>query len=226
MDSKIDYQKILEGEIKKIDSQNIRPKLLLHACCGPCSSYVMEYLASHFDITIYYYNPNIFPPAEYERRLQELKDFLPRFPPAVMNKIKLVQEHYNPEEFYQATNARNEPNLQTEAERGERCRRCYELRLAKAYEYASNNNFDYFTTTLSISPHKDSKMINQIGSHLEENGKILFLHSDFKKKNAYLRSLELSREYNLYRQDYCGCVYSKINTEAERKKSLHTQNTP
>lgn len=206
---KADYQKQMEQVIQ--DIQDSKPSLLLHACCAPCSSYVIEYLSKYFDITIYYYNPNIFPSEEYGRRLKELEDFLPRFSPAIENKIKLVQAEYNPEDFYTATNVREEPELQTEEERGERCRRCYLLRLKVSYEYACEHKFDYFTTTLSISPHKDALKINTIGKELEEKGCTKFLSSDFKKKNGYLRSLQLSREYGLYRQDYCGCAYSKAN---------------
>lgn len=224
MEPKTDYQKELDKILLKLEKENIKPKLLLHACCGPCSSYVIEYLANRFDITIYYYNPNIYPPEEYNRRLNELKNFLPRFPQAVNNNVKLVEEHYNPKEFYDATNVLVEKELQTEKEKGERCRRCYKMRLSKARDYAKNNGFDYFTTTLSISPYKDSKMINEIGKELEplspDNpmGTLNFLFSDFKKKSGFLRSTQISREYGLWRQDYCGCVFSKVNKEREIKE--------
>ncbi len=218
VEKKINYQKILEKTLDELSQKNLTPSLLLHACCAPCSSHTLECLASHFKITIFYYNPNIYPPSEYNRRLDELKAFLPSFPLASQYNIKLQEAPYIPEEFYTATNARIEKELQTEAERGERCRRCYTLRMKKAYQYAKENDFEYFTTTLSISPHKDSAMINAIGQHLEGTEGPKFLFSDFKKNNGYLRSLELSKEYNLYRQDYCGCVYSKQNTENERKQ--------
>lgn len=244
---KADYQKQLDDILKRIvhnlsvpinsdghtspAANSYKPTLLLHACCAPCSSYVIEYLAQYFDITIYYYNPNIHPQEEYERRLSELENFLPRFPKAVTNKVKLITAPYDPEDFFTATNTRNEPDLQTEHERGERCRRCYLLRMKKSYEYACENNFDWFTTTLSISPYKDAEKINVIGKQLEEsfmtdtitsaseksnnqNASTVhtkFLTSDFKKKNGFLRSLQLSSEYGLYRQDYCGCIYSKQN---------------
>lgn len=191
-----------------------KPRLLLHACCAPCSSYVIEYLAGYFDITLFYYNPNIHPTAEYDRRLQELKDFLPRFPAA--KGISLIEGGYEPEDFFQATGVREEPDLRQEAEKGERCRRCYELRLRAAYRAACEGGFDWFTTTLSISPFKDAGKINAIGKALEQEGgrdgsRPLFLPSDFKKKGGFKRSLELSAEYGLYRQDYCGCVFSARN---------------
>ncbi len=213
---KINYQKQLDEILKSINPQEKKPTLLLHACCGPCSSYVIEYLSSYFDITIFYYNPNIYPKKEYERRLNELEDFIPRFEPAVKNKVKIVVSTYEPKDFFEATNVLNEVELQQEAEKGIRCRRCYEFRMKKAYAYAAENNFDWFCTTLSISPFKDSVMINEIGTELEEENSVRFLTSDFKKKGGFLRSLELSREYGLYRQDYCGCLYSKVNTEKVR----------
>lgn len=201
-----------------------RPSLLLHACCAPCSSYTLEFLLKYFDITIYYYNPNIHPKEEYVRRLEELKNFLPRFLKE-RNKTEnpkaaavLKEAAYEPEDFFKAVQAQRD-NLQDEPERGERCRRCYQLRMEKAYEYARQNGFDWFTTTLSISPHKDAEKINEIGAALEkaaqndDNAQSApkFLFSDFKKKNGYKRSLELSKEYGLYRQDYCGCIYSMEN---------------
>ena len=214
-----------------------KPALLLHACCAPCSSYVIEYLAGYFAITLFYYNPNIHPKAEYDRRLQELKDFLPRFPAA--KGISLIEGGYDPEDFFRATGVREEPDLRQEAEKGERCRRCYGLRLRAAYRVAYERGFDWFTTTLSISPFKDAGKINAIGKALEQEGGLgrtgpgkygqdpapagtcvssgaapRFLPSDFKKKGGFKRSLELSAEYGLYRQDYCGCVFSKKNRES------------
>lgn len=202
---KINYQNVLE---KTLSTLNEKKSLLLHACCAPCSSYVIEYLSQYFDIAIFYYNPNIHPKTEYERRLQELRDFLPRFPKAA--GISLVETDYEPEDFFAATNVRNEPDLQTEHEMGERCRRCYEFRMRRAWKYAEAHNFDFFTTTLSISPHKDSAKINAIGETLQRESQtnLRYLFSDFKKKAGFLRSLEISSEYGLYRQDYCGCVFS------------------
>lgn len=237
---KTNYQKKLDDILSSLSSSGIsaKPRLLLHACCAPCSSYVVEYLASYFDITIYYYNPNIHPNTEYFRRLNELKTFLGKIP----QKVNLIETDYNPEEFFTATNTRVETELQTEPERGERCRRCYLFRMKKAYEYACENGFDWFTTTLSISPYKDAEKVNTIGSELELTAaqkntsqaditqsagvtsqpgvpnSTKFLTSDFKKKGGFLRSLELSKEYGLYRQDYCGCIFSKQNIEKSRKQ--------
>lgn len=208
---KINFQKQLDQILETVSKSDKRPSLLLHACCGPCSSYVLEYLMNYFDITIYYYNPNIHPEQEYTRRLNELKTFLPKFDKD--KKTCLYEENYNPEEFFKAVNTEIEVELKTEPEKGERCRRCYQFRLEKAYEYAVNNKFDWFTTTLSISPFKDAYKINAIGKELESRNSTgpEFLTSDFKKKGGFKRSLELSEEYGLYRQDYCGCIFSKQN---------------
>lgn len=199
---KTDYQKQLDCVLQDISTSGKRPSLLLHACCGPCSSYVLEYLCKHFEITVLFYNPNIYPAQEYERRLQELLNFYKRFVPA--ENVRVIQAPYDPEEFYTAVGTRENPELAKEPERGERCRRCYELRLRYTFDYACANNFDYFCTTLSISPFKDADMINEIGSSFGSQ----WLPSDFKKKNGFKRSLELSAEYGLYRQEYCGCIYS------------------
>ena len=206
MNKKINYQKKLDDLLEGISAEGRRPTLLLHACCGPCSSYVLEYLSSRFEITVVYYNPNIYPPAEYERRLNELLTFYTKFVPA--QNVKVIQAPYAPEDFYKAVGTRENPELAKEPERGERCRRCYELRLRYTYNYACVNNFDYFCTTLSISPFKDADMINEIGEALRQTQGPRWLPSDFKKKNGFKRSLELSTEYNLYRQEYCGCIYS------------------
>ena len=209
------YQKELDQLLSSLEKSGKKPTLLLHACCGPCSSYVIEYLTEFFDITILYYNPNIYPQEEYERRLGELEDFLPRFSPAVLGKVKLVKAEYQPAQFYEAVGTDKEPELAREPEKGERCRRCYELRLKRAYQYASEHNFDYFCTTLSISPFKDAEKINVIGQNLTAGDTSpaapKWLPSDFKKKSGFLRSLEISEEYGLYRQQYCGCVFSMHN---------------
>lgn len=222
LDSLVEGQNPLSGgnsSLQTAATPSARPCLLLHACCGPCSSYVLEYLVQYFDITVYYYNPNIYPATEYERRLQELKDLYKRFPPALEGHVNVVEAPYDPEEFYAAVGTRQEPELAREAEKGERCRRCYEFRLRRAWEYASAHGFDYFCTTLSISPFKDAEKINVIGMALEGEGKLMeqggqtpaWLPSDFKKNNGFKRSLEISQEYNLYRQQYCGCIYSMNN---------------
>lgn len=198
---KMNYQLELEKILKNIIEENKLPKLLLHACCAPCSSYVLEYLSKYFEITILYYNPNIYPETEYLRRKEELEKFLIEF--KCINKVELVQMNYDQKEYYQAIKG-----LETLGEKSKRCYNCYKLRMKRACLYAKNNNFDYFTTTLSISPYKVSSWINEIGENLGKEYNIKYLYSDFKKKNGYKRSLELSRKYNLYRQDYCGCVYS------------------
>lgn len=234
MEKKINYQKILdellaglESEQKQADfSQHApKPSLLLHACCGPCSSYVLEYLSKYFQITVLYYNPNIYPQEEYERRLAELKKLYEVFPPALDTGVKVVECEYDPEQFYDAVRVRGEPELATEPEKGERCRRCYKFRLERAAAYAAQNHFDYFCTSLSISPFKDAVKINELGVELErsllaESGtgetsatSPKWLFSDFKKKGGFKRSLELSTEYGMYRQTYCGCVYSMKNKE-------------
>lgn len=204
------FQKELDVFLSKINTAD-KPKLLLHACCGPCSSYVLEYLYKFFQITVFYYNPNIYPQEEYTRRLEELKNLYLKFPPVLEGKIQVIEKNYNPDDFYEAVKTKKEPELATEKERGERCRRCYEFRLKKAFDYAKKNNFDYFCTTLSISPFKDAEKINVIGKELEKEDGPKWLVSDFKKKGGFKRSLEISSEYGLYRQDYCGCIYSLKN---------------
>lgn len=198
----MNYQKLLDEELEKIKEREETPTLLLHACCAPCSSYTIEYLSKYFKITIYYYNPNIHPQTEYERRLNELKKFLKEF--KTENEVKLVETNYNPNEYFNSIIGKE--NL---GERSERCYECYKLRMKEACKFAKENNFDYFTTTLSISPYKISSWINEIGEKLEKEFGIKYLYADLKKRNGYKRSLELSKEFNLYRQDYCGCIYSK-----------------
>lgn len=211
---KVNYQKELDKIIRNLNGK--KPSVLLHACCGPCSSTCLEYLYKYFEITVFYYNPNIFPPEEYFRRLNELKNLYTKFPPVLEGKIKLVECDYNPQEFYDGIEIEKNPELTNEQEKGERCRRCYKLRMEKAYEFAKQNHFDYFCTTLSLSPFKDSIKINTIGNELETEHQPIstkWLPSDFKKNNGFKRSLEISKEYGMYRQDYCGCVYSKKNRE-------------
>ncbi len=187
-------------------------KLLLHVCCAPCSSYVLEYLYSKFDITAFFYNPNITIREEYEKRIGELKRFVSEAPFA--KDVAVVEGVYNPERFIEISK-----NLENEPERGIRCYKCYELRLREAAVYALEHNYDLFTTTLSISPHKNAGWLNEIGMRLSDELGIDYLYSDFKKKNGYARSIQLSKEYGLYRQNYCGCVYSK-NEADKRKNSL------
>lgn len=199
MANRINYQLEMEKVLASLPA-GAKPKLLLHACCAPCSSAVLERLREHFSITILYYNPNIYPPQEYHRREQELERFLQD---AGMSGIPLIELPYDPQEFYTAVKG-----LEAEPERGERCTVCYRLRMEQAARYAAAHGFDWFTTTLSISPVKDPVRINQIGQELAQKYGVAHLPSEFRKKNGYKRSLELSAEYGLYRQDYCGCVFS------------------
>lgn len=198
------YQIVLDNILKDVSKLDRKPSLLLHVCCGPCSSYVLEYLSNYFEITILFYNPNIYPKEEYIRRKEEMEEFVSKVYP----NTKYIIMDYNEKEFYDAV--RGYEHL---GERSERCFKCYELRLKKTVEYAKENGYDYFTTSLSISPYKVSSKLNEIGSILEKEYGINYLYSDFKKKNGYKRSVEISKEYNMYRQEYCGCVYSKVERE-------------
>lgn len=207
---KINYQLTLENELKKINSQGVKPSLLLHICCAPCSSYVLEYLSEHFDITLFFYNPNITSENEYNYRIDEAKRLIAEM--SLNGKVDFVSGRYDIQEFFTVAKG-----FENEPEGGERCFRCYELRLRETAENAKKNGFDYFTTTLSISPYKNAEKLNSIGSALSEEYGVKYLYSDFKKKNGYKRSIELSREFNLYRQDYCGCIYSEA--EMKRRKA-------
>ena len=205
----INYQKELDKIIEKIQKEGRRPSLLLHSCCAPCSSYCMEYLTQYFDITVYYYNPNITDEEEYRLRVEEQQRLIREFP-----GIKFEEGPYDPESFFAIAKG-----LEMVPEGGERCFRCYELRLKQAVEAAKLGGYDYVTTTLTISPLKNSKKLNEIGQQLAGEN---WLPSDFKKKNGYKRSVELSAQYDLYRQNYCGCVYSK--EEAERREAAQSLN--
>ena len=211
---KQNYQLILDNEIKKIQRGSSRPTLLMHACCAPCSSYVIEYLSSIFDMTMYFYNPNISPESEFTFRGSELERFISEFPHKF--EIKLVRAQYEPEKFRELAKG-----LETLPEGGERCFKCYVLRLEKTAAYAAENSFDYFSTTLSISPHKNAQKLNEIGRELSEKYGVPYLFSDFKKKNGYKRSCELSAKYGLYRQNYCGCIYSKAEA---RQRAMEKNN--
>ena len=195
---------------KQINHLNNKKTILLHACCAPCSSAVLERIAEYFDITILYYNPNITEKEEYEKRLQELEKFVNEIN---LDNIKVMPGRYQPEEFFEMSKG-----LEQEKERGKRCYQCYKLRLEETAKIAEQQNFDFFTTTLSISPYKNSKWLNEIGADLDKKYQSTYLYADFKKKNGYKRSIELSKQYNLYRQDYCGCIYSK-----KEKELLHNK---
>ena len=193
---KTNYQIIMENIINNLKG---KPSLLLHACCGVCSSSVLEKLLPYFNITVLYYNPNIYPEEEYIKRYNTLKELISK-----MNiDVKLIKKEYKSEEFENIAKG-----LEDEKEGGERCTKCFYLRLNETAKIAKDNNYDYFCTTLSVSPYKDSQKLNKIGKILESKYKIKYLYSDFKKKEGYKRSNELSKKYNLYRQHYCGCRYS------------------
>lgn len=207
---KINYQKKLDEIIEKNQKEGVVPTLLVHSCCAPCSSYVLEYLSRFFKITVLYFNPNITKEEEYKKRVKEQKRLISEM--SFINPVSFVEGRYDKEEFFAI--ARGKEDMK---EGGERCFSCYELRLSEAGSYAKAHGFDYFVTTLSISPYKNAEKLNEIGERLGEKAGILYLPSDFKKKGGYKRSIELSREYSLYRQDYCGCIYSEI--EAKKRKS-------
>lgn len=206
MSQKRNYQKELDQRINELVSSKRVPTLLIHSCCAPCSSYVLEYLSSYFHITVLYYNPNIFPPEEYTSRVAEQQRLIEQLP--VQYPIKFLEGSYQPEEFYEVARG-----FEQDKEGEERCFRCYRLRLEETAKYAKEAEFDYFTTTLTISPLKKADKLNDIGEELACKYQISYLTSDFKKKEGYKRSIQLSHEYGLYRQNYCGCVYSKINSE-------------
>ena len=208
------YQKELEAELSNIEKEGRAPTLFLHSCCAPCSSYVLEYLRQYFDITVLYYNPNITEREEYEKRAAEQKRLIREMNEEAdgdcKNRILAEEGRYDPERFFAAAKG-----LELVPEGGERCFKCYEIRLRETARIAREQGFDYFTTTLTISPLKNADKLNEIGNRLAEEYGVAFLPSDFKKKNGYKRSVELSEKYGLYRQDYCGCVFSK----AERERS-------
>ena len=202
------YQKELDQIIEKLKEQNKVPRLLIHSCCAPCSSYVLEYLSQYFEITVYFYNPNIYPPLEYIRRVEEQDRLIHEM--NFVHPVTLQTGAYEPQEFYRIVEG-----LEKEPEGGLRCFRCYELRLQEAAKIAQAGKFDYFTTTLSISPLKNADKLNEIGEKLGREYRVAYLPSDFKKKNGYKRSVELSKEHNLYRQDYCGCVFSQRERQSK-----------
>lgn len=196
------YQRELDALITGFEKENKVPRLFLHSCCAPCSSYVLEYLSKYFEITVFFYNPNISPKEEYEKRVEEIRRMIGEM--NFIHPVKLVEGTYDPQIFF-----RMAKGLEQVPEGGERCFRCYRLRMEEAAKLAKEGGYDYFTTTLSISPLKNAPKINEIGEELAEIYGVANLPSDFKKKNGYKRSIELSGEHHLYRQDYCGCVFSK-----------------
>lgn len=215
---KRNYQKELEAIID--ENKGTKPTLLLHSCCAPCSSYCMEYLLNYFDVTVLYYNPNITNEEEYNHRINEQERLINAFNEKYLKdsvvKIKLIKGDYKPEIFLERVKGYEDCK-----EGGDRCRICFAIRLEEAAELAKENGFDYFTTTLTISPLKNADALNEIGNMLGKKNDVKFLPSDFKKKNGYKRSVELSNEYGLYRQNYCGCEFSKNEAENRNIRSLN-----
>ena len=201
----MNYDLEMEKEMKNYKEG---AKLLLHACCAPCSSAVLERIASYFEITIFYYNPNITEEEEYQKRVEELKRLISIIKPKY--KVSLLEGRYDPNDFWKIAKG-----LEEEPERGKRCYKCYELRLEETAKIAEELSFPLFATTLTLSPHKNATWLNEIGENLDKKYQTTYIYCDFKKKNGYKRSIELSKEYNLYRQDYCGCIYSKKKKQEE-----------
>ena len=204
----MNYELMMQEQMKNSKEGS---KLLLHACCGPCSSTCLERLGNFFDISIFYYNPNITEKNEYDKRVIEIKKFINSF--KTKYPIKLIEGRYEPKEFFDIARG-----LEKEPERGKRCYKCYDLRLKETAKIADELGFDFFATTLTLSPYKKTDWLNEIGESLNKKYNSTYLYTDFKKKNGYKRSIELSKEYNMYRQDYCGCIYSKRDY-LERKKA-------
>ncbi|MBE6863239.1 MAG: epoxyqueuosine reductase QueH [Ruminococcus flavefaciens] len=201
---KVNYGRLLDDKLAELAGSGKKPSLLLHACCAPCSSHTLEFLSGHFDITLYFCNPNISPEEEFDFRLSELK----RLVKEMKLDINIIEEPYDPKPFFELAKG-----LEELPERGERCRKCIGFRLEMAGSKAAELGCDYFTTTLTISPHKDCTFINECGAEVSKRCGVDYLFSDFKKHDGYKRSIELSRKYDLYRQNYCGCVYSRRNAD-------------
>lgn len=206
MANRVNFQREMDALIEKNTREGVIPTLLLHSCCAPCSSYVIEYLSKYFKITVFYYNPNLYPDNEYDKRSAEQKRFISNYD--APNPVSFIEVGFNPNEFYQKIKG-----FENEKEGGARCEKCFELRLEKTAKLALEKGFDYYATTLTISPMKNAELINAVGSSIAQDIGVRYLASDFKKKNGFKRSTELSKEYGLYRQDYCGCIFSKKERE-------------
>ncbi len=196
------YQKELDEHIAQFEKEGKVPRLLLHSCCAPCSSYVLEYLSQYFEITVFYYNPNIYPAEEFTLRSKEEERLISQMP--FVHPVTLITGPYEPDRYKEAVKG-----LENEPEGGARCRECFKLRLYEAAKVAKEGGYDYFTTTLTVSPYKNASVLNELGEEIGREVGVPYLTSDFKKKNGYARSIELSKEYGLYRQNYCGCEYSQ-----------------
>lgn len=207
---KTNYQLELDKIIADNEARGVRPKLLLHGCCAPCSSYCLEYLSKYFDTTLFFCNPNISPKEEYQKRLEEAQRLVKEL--KVSSRISFADDIYAPESFFEAAKG-----LENCSEGGARCEKCFALRLSRSAKYAKQHGFDYVSTTLSISPLKNAELLNRIGMKEADAAGIKWLPSDFKKRNGYLRSIELSKDYNLYRQNYCGCVFSRAQAQSPKK---------
>ncbi len=207
--SQRNFQKELEQLLDKLAKEGRVPSLLLHSCCAPCSSYVIEYLSRYFNIVVFYYNPNISVDKEYKKRVEEQKRFINEFP--ALHKVRFIEGDYEPDLFFDKVKGHEDC-----AEGGERCFICYRMRLEKTARLAKQMNMDYFTTTLTISPLKNSFKLNEIGLELEKEYSVCYLLSDFKKREGYKRSIQLSGLYHLYRQDYCGCIFSYQQRQRQR----------
>lgn len=213
----INYQKVMEELIRDNCSETVVPRLLLHSCCAPCSSYCISCLAEYFHVTVFYYNPNIYPPEEYRMRAAEQKRFVEQYP--TKYPVSYIEAPYESDRFYEMARG-----MEDIPEGGKRCFACYEMRLKKSAEYASLHGFDFFTTTLSISPLKNAQKLNEIGAKLAEQFHVQYLYSDFKKKDGYKKSTEISKEYQMYRQYYCGCVFSKRDRDRQIAAENHDRN--
>jgi hypothetical protein len=209
--NKINYQRELDQLIEEIEAEGKVPTLLLHSCCAPCSSYCIEYLSQFFAITVFYYNPNIYPDEEYFHRVKEQQRFISEFP--TKHPVSFIEGDFEKDRFYSEV----AKGLEKEPERGARCTKCFELRLGETAKRAAAEGMDYFATTLTISPMKDVELLNSIGAAMGERYGVEYLATEFRKKNGYLRSTQISKEYDMYRQDYCGCVYSKVERESQGK---------
>ena len=209
------YQKELDEILSKTEGVAQVPTLFLHSCCAPCSSYCIAYLSDYFEITVFYYNPNIYPDEEYAHRVKEQRRFIEEYP--TKHPVHMIEGDFEKDRFYTEV----AKGLEDEPERGRRCEKCFYLRLSETAKRAQKEGMDYFCTTLTISPMKDAALLNAIGERVAGEEGIPFLPSDFKKKNGYLKSCEISREYGMYRQDYCGCVYSK--QERQRTQNARSE---
>ena len=210
---KINYDLKMQEILNELKKEGKKPKLLLHSCCAPCSSTVIELLKEYFQITVFYYNPNITEDEEYHKRYEEMLEYIEKR----KYEISVEDGKYNPkEDFFEKIKG-----LENKKEGGERCYKCYHLRMKETAEKAKAEGYDYFTTAISISPMKNSAWINEIGENLEKEYGVKYLYGDFKKKGRYVESIQISKDYNLYRQDYCGCIFSKLEREnREQTKNI------